>query len=62
MSDKKQKQQKKELTPPERVVKCKSEIETALAKYKCSIIAMPSFRLRDDGTWSVVTTVEVVPN
>ena len=60
MKEKKQKEQKV-LTPSERVAKCKSEVEKALAKYNCSLVARPSFRLRDDGTWSLITTVEVVP-
>ena len=52
----------KNLTPSERVVKCKNEIEKILSKWNCSLVARPSFRFRDDGTWSVVTTVEIVPN
>lgn len=56
------KKEEKKITAKERIVKCKLEIERSLRENNCAIVARPSFRLRDDGTWSLVTTVEIVAN
>lgn len=52
----------KELTPQQRAERCQQKIEKILEKDRCFLAVTPSYRLRDDGTWSLVTTVEVSPN
>ncbi len=51
----------KELTSQERSNQCRLEIQESLKKYRCSITAQPSYKMRDDGTWSLITGVEIVP-
>jgi len=56
------KDEKKELTPQGRSTACQKEVQQSLEKYKCGLVARPSFRFRDDGSWSLVTSVEIVAN
>jgi hypothetical protein len=53
---------KKPLTSLQRAEKAQQEVQTALEKYRCGLVAQPTFRWRDDGTWSVVVGVRIVAN
>jgi len=39
---------------------CKAEIEAALVKHECSLVAVPAFA-PSDGGWKVVTRIDVIP-
>ena len=41
---------------------CQEAIQAALEKYNCSMIARPGYQYRDDGSWSLLTNIEIVPS
>jgi len=61
MADKKIKPEVK-LTPEDRQKLCLSEVQASLTKHNCSILSVPSFKARDDGTFSVVSNVHITVN
>ena len=51
-----------EKTAQQRSQACSREIGQVLQKYNCSIVGIPRFRARDDGTFSITTITQIMAN
>jgi len=38
---------------------CVKEINSSLKKHGCTLIAVPTLKPRDDGSWSIVCAIEI---
>jgi len=43
-----------------RLLECGGKLQALLKEYKCQLLGVPQFTLEKDGTWKILTAVELL--